>query len=283
MMFINLSGAPGELTAVREIGVVMPNPIGSAVARNPLGPVGSRGSGRRPAGAKPLVDQFGQWMGDDWPGQGDQPRPVASRMGRRGKSAREAASSPDCRYGGYEGTKAKATGFFRVEKIEGKWWFVDPDGHLFLSVGSDSIGTSASTSTQGREQLFAALPPADLPGGRGGGRGGASFYTWNMVRRFGTDWSAKWVDLTVAAHVRLGLQHGRELVRPTPRERAPHSLCRHAARLGNRDRSHGRARCLFARVRPEHRPRGRPAVRPAQRRPLCAGIFPGQRTALAGA
>ena len=86
-----------------------------------------------------------------------------------------------------------------------------------------------------------------------------------------------------AAHVRVGLQYGRQLERPAPGQRAPRALCRHAARVGNRDRPDGRSRCLCARVRPEHRPRGRAAVRIAQGRPLRAGIFPGQRTALAGA
>ena len=39
------------------------------------------------------------------------------------------------RYGGYKNTQAKATGFFRVEQIDGRWWFVDPEGHHFLSTG----------------------------------------------------------------------------------------------------------------------------------------------------
>jgi hypothetical protein len=57
-------------------------------------------------------------------------------------------------------------------------------------MGSDSIGTSVSTSTQGREQLFAKLP------GTIGGRGAASFYAANLAQRFGAEWSAKWIDLT---------------------------------------------------------------------------------------
>lgn len=35
--------------------------------------------------------------------------------------------------------KAKATGFFRVERIDGVWWFVDPDGHLFISKGVNHV------------------------------------------------------------------------------------------------------------------------------------------------
>jgi hypothetical protein len=195
MMFINLSGTPGELSSVREIGVVMPNPIGVPSLEIRFARLAHEDPGDALLEPKPLVDQFGQWVGDDWPGKASSLEQLQAAWAAEEK-ALGSVDLPECRYGGYAGAKAKATGFFRVEKIEGKWWFVDPDGHLFLSVGSDSIGTSVPTSTQGREQLFAAIPPAGLSSG-GGGRGGASFYTWNMVRRFGTDWSAKWVDLTV--------------------------------------------------------------------------------------
>ncbi len=43
------------------------------------------------------------------------------------------------RFGGYTDTRARATGFFRVERIDGRWWFIDPEGHLFLSTGANSI------------------------------------------------------------------------------------------------------------------------------------------------
>lgn len=42
-------------------------------------------------------------------------------------------------YGGYRQKKVKSTGFFRIEKIDGRWWFVDPEGFLFLSVGVDGV------------------------------------------------------------------------------------------------------------------------------------------------
>ena len=219
MMFINLSGTPGELTSVREIGVVMPNPIGGPALESRSVRLAHDDPGDALLESRPLVDQFGQSMGDDCPGKATSLEQLKAAWASEEK-ALESAASPECRYGGYQSTKAPATGFFRVEKIEGKWWFVDPDGHLFLSVGSDSIGTNVTTSVQGREQLYTALPPAESSpaparaGGltliapptatppavpspaRGGARRGSSFYAWNMVRRFGPDWSAKWVDLT---------------------------------------------------------------------------------------
>jgi len=195
MMFINLSGTPGPLTAVREIGVVMANPIGGPGLEIRSARLSHEDPGDALLENKPLVDPFGQWMADDWPGKATSMEQLKSAWSDEEKALAD-AGAPECQYGGYAGTRAKATGFFRVEKIDGKWWFVDPDGHLFLSIGSDSMGTSVTTVTKGREQLFAALPPPEVSAQGGGGRGGSSFYAWNMVRRFGADWSAKWIDLT---------------------------------------------------------------------------------------
>lgn len=35
--------------------------------------------------------------------------------------------------------KAKATGFFRTEKVDGVWWLIDPDGHFFISKGVNHV------------------------------------------------------------------------------------------------------------------------------------------------
>jgi len=43
------------------------------------------------------------------------------------------------RYGGWLERRAAATGFFRTEKINGRWWLVDPEGYLFISVGLCSV------------------------------------------------------------------------------------------------------------------------------------------------
>ena len=44
------------------------------------------------------------------------------------------------RFGGWaDGPALKATGSFRTEKVDGKWWFVDPDGHLFFSLGVQAV------------------------------------------------------------------------------------------------------------------------------------------------
>jgi len=51
------------------------------------------------------------------------------------------AKSPDerSRYGGWAEHKVAKTGFFHLTQQGKKWWLVDPEGHLFLSIGMNSV------------------------------------------------------------------------------------------------------------------------------------------------
>jgi hypothetical protein len=196
--FLGLWGPYGALTGVQAVGVRTVQPIG-----NPTLEITSIRLAKESPGdallndGSPLVDELGQWIGDKWPGK------ATSLEGLRKEWAREddslqAGHFGYCRYGGYQDTHAKATGFFRVEQVDGKWWFVDPDGHLFFSTGADVTAGWIATSTENRAGVFQSLPPADLrPAGREDrGFGGVSYYAWNLLRRFGSDWQPKWIDLT---------------------------------------------------------------------------------------
>ena len=46
---------------------------------------------------------------------------------------------PLCELGGRSDQQEKATGFFRTEKIQGRWWLIDPHGHPFFSTSLNSI------------------------------------------------------------------------------------------------------------------------------------------------
>jgi len=46
-------------------------------------------------------------------------------------------------YFGTTKIRSEATGFFRVEKVDGRWWFITPKGHGFLSLGLNHIDSSA--------------------------------------------------------------------------------------------------------------------------------------------
>ena len=53
-----------------------------------------------------------------------------------------AAKTSDTRnkYGGFAGEKVASPGYFRLIEKHNKWWLVDPQGCLFLSVGLNSVG-----------------------------------------------------------------------------------------------------------------------------------------------
>ncbi len=148
----------------------------------------------------PVVDEFGQWVYADWD------RKVASLAGLKQDWENEARTfTPGtfdyCKYSGYRSTKSKATGFFRVEQIDGKWWFVDPDGHLYLSMAVPGMaGGGAETRPSGREAYYKALPPPEVAAAARGGAnfgGGpmAGFRAWNLFRRYGPEWPAKAADM----------------------------------------------------------------------------------------
>ena len=43
------------------------------------------------------------------------------------------------RYGGWKARRVTATGFFRVEKIDGRWWAIDPEGYLYIVKAANSV------------------------------------------------------------------------------------------------------------------------------------------------
>jgi len=97
---------------------------------------------------KPVLDAFGQWAHADWPGKIKSDGQLTEELAEEARTLTDGSAFNTCQYGGYLGTQAKATGFFRVEEIDGIWWFVDPHGHLFLSTGSNCIrGRGRRSST----------------------------------------------------------------------------------------------------------------------------------------
>ena len=159
----------------------------------------------------PFVDVFGQFKHDDWPGKvHDETELKATREKEDAWLATHATSPiPACdQYGGWAGgPKLKATGAFRTEKVNGKWWLVDPEGHLFFSHGVDCVRVGGETGIGFRENYFEWIPEktdsefgrfvgkATWPGAHGFYKDPAhvpyatfSFAKANAVRKYGSDW-----------------------------------------------------------------------------------------------
>ena len=183
--FLGLWGPFVPLTDVEAIGFEMEKPIGSPTLEVRSVRLEKKSPGDAVLDGLPLVDELGQSVRDPWPGK---PRSVEDLRAawREEERALGPAEPGLCRYGGFSDTKAEATGFFRVEKKDGRWWFVDPDGHLFLSTGADVIRPEMVTPVGGREALFRERPPdAVRPARARDGERGISFLSWNLLRRFG--------------------------------------------------------------------------------------------------
>ncbi len=51
-------------------------------------------------------------------------------------------------YGGRTDNTLAATGFFRAEKVNDRWWIVDPIGHPMINIGLNNVATAASDSSR---------------------------------------------------------------------------------------------------------------------------------------
>ncbi len=138
----------------------------------------------------PFVDKYGQFKHGDWPGKihSDEELVAAGRVEEDWLAAHPGSPAPDVdEYGGWAGgPQLEATGFFRVEKVDGKWWFVDPNGRLFWSLGIDSIFPGYATLISGRESYFEGAYP---------GNGSVSFAWLNLQRKYGEDWKSRFNDM----------------------------------------------------------------------------------------
>ncbi|MDQ3812772.1 MAG: beta-galactosidase [Armatimonadota bacterium] len=139
-----------------------------------------------------IIDRYGQYTRDDWPGK---VKSDADLLAQKKAEAEDWAAHPALsdrsKWGGWaSGPRQKATGFFRTEQIDSKWWLVDPEGYLFLSVGIDVVHRNANaTLIQGREAMFTWLPAADDPLSQyyGEGKKMYNFLRANLARKYGVD------------------------------------------------------------------------------------------------
>lgn len=127
----------------------------------------------------PFIDRYGQFKHKDWPGKvhTDADLKVARAQEDADLAAHPGPGERD-RFGGWAaGPQLKATGQFRVEKYDGKWWFVDPEGRLFWSSGLDMVGfVQSTTRTQGRERFYEDAAPM------------GNFLTRNLQAKYGEQW-----------------------------------------------------------------------------------------------
>ena len=188
----------------------------------------------------PLLDRFGQFRPRSWPGKFSAEQTWA-QLKQQEQADLESHTGPKDRtqYGGWsKGPQLEATGFFRVQKVTGQWWLVDPDGRLFWSHGVDCVTPGTSTPISDREHYFETLPEPGSVFATFYGQGSWAphgyykdhtpyrtydFGRANLLRKYGEKWSHVFTEKT---HRRLrswGLNtignwsdRGIRMVRTTP-------------------------------------------------------------------
>jgi hypothetical protein len=162
----------------------------------------------------PFVDRYGQYALQDWPHKVERDEDLTAQREAERTELDRAAPLPDRdEYGGWTaGPQLEATGWFRTEKVDGKWWLVTPAGHLFFSSGIDVVVPGQQTFISERDGYFQWLPERDgifaecfgfdpkplnhaEPLQDTGGET-INFHRANLIRKYGEAWPEKWRQIT---------------------------------------------------------------------------------------
>lgn len=151
-----------------------------------------------------MIDPFGQFSRTDWPGKirRNQDFEIVREWEKKDLAAHPAPDNRN-RFGGWkDGPHLEATGFFRTAQVDGKWSLVDPDGHLFFSVGATSVRPREITRLTGREHFFAFTDADRAFLSEFIIRVGApheeriDFLAANLTRKYGPDYATTWLEKT---------------------------------------------------------------------------------------
>jgi hypothetical protein len=210
-----IGGARGAIdrrhvTAIHLI--LLRGSLGRIVVFGDLGVI--RGADPGPEVYRQIVDSFGQYTRQYWDGKIGSDEEIPWEGSREERQLREWSPPPLAldRYGGLlKGPSFDATGFFRTQQREGRWWLVTPEGHGFFSLGIDVVSPDVgATFVEGREFMFAELPEPGSPlaahYGHADERGSVpeergrhfdhgrsfDFYAANLQRKYGSDYLSNW-------------------------------------------------------------------------------------------
>ena len=138
--WMSVWGPFGDLTSVESIGFAMQYPINKPTIELRNIHLSKQDEGSEFLEGAQVRDQWGQWAYVDYPRKIKSQEQLDKELAEEEKAFGRGADFGYCELGGYKDTHANATGFFRVEQINGVWWFIDPHGHLYLSTGVNGAG-----------------------------------------------------------------------------------------------------------------------------------------------
>lgn len=157
----------------------------------------------------PLLDELGQWAHRDWPGKSRSAQDVTERLQGQARTVDQLAGPAGLsRWGGDATRSWDATGWFRAEQADGRWWLVDPDGHPFFSSGLDCVRANIQAAHTGLENALTWLPEPDGPFAEALEQTAhgpmVNYLGANFARAFGPEWQGQWASLAMGLLRRFG-------------------------------------------------------------------------------
>jgi hypothetical protein len=160
---------------------------------------------------KGIVDEFGQYTRAQWKGKVRSISQMRRALTLEQRELQRLPAPADFdEYGAWKtGPVREATGYFRTEKVEGKWWLIAPNGRLFFSTGIDCVHYGDHTFVEKREEMFTWLPREGEPLAKHFGYGSGThsgpikegrtfnFYAANLERKYGPNYAERWREHTL--------------------------------------------------------------------------------------
>ena len=91
-----------------------------------------------------LIDELGQYQKKNWIGKTKDLSESKDYLCTLLNEAESFLSNHVDEYFGYKEKQFRATGFFRIEEEDGRYWMVTPDGFGFFGIGVDCVRPNAS-------------------------------------------------------------------------------------------------------------------------------------------
>ncbi len=168
------------------------------------------------------VDKYGQYYYEDWTGKITSDEDLQEDYAQEAQELAEVSLDTETydQYGGIlSGGTYASTGYFRLLKTDGKWWFITPDGHKFFMKGVDNFNlddpgyTTVYKNADGSiRDLFEELPDPLIYGDAYSTAFGygVSFIKANIMKKYGADYEAKWAEITQKRLIDWGFNaHGK--------------------------------------------------------------------------
>lgn len=175
-----------------------------------------------------MADKYGQWIYESWPGKVTSDAQLRQEYTNEANALSNVSLDP-AKYDPYGGIKSvgqyASTGYFRLQQIDGKWWFITPDGYQFILKGVDAAslwewgyGTKLKKADGTPRKVFEELPdPAAYDRAYANDANGerVSFVVANVMRKYGSDYESKWEDITKKRLIDWGFNAFSKWTRPS--------------------------------------------------------------------